>query len=212
MLTFLWFTYLLLRHVVPSHYGLLVKYQGHINIEQCNRSLSIKYLFKYIGKGPDTTTIQLEKGSQHLPNIGEASTSLKRTSFDEVNNYISCRYVSAAESCRHLFQFPIHHREPFVQRLYFYLENEQKVRFHDKETLLEVVRRVDPDGTMFIKWMLNNQCDELGRDLTLLNTLQSFVGMYLLKVGFVESKMSMLLDVWSMLTQPLENDSTCGYY
>ncbi|XP_074323314.1 uncharacterized protein LOC141660246 [Apium graveolens] len=56
--------------------------------------------------------------------------------------------------------------EPFVQRLYFHLENEQEVRFRDNETLSEVVRRVDPDDTIFIQWMLSNRYDNLGHDLT----------------------------------------------
>ncbi|KAL8121432.1 hypothetical protein AgCh_018235 [Apium graveolens] len=154
------------RHVVPYHRGLLVKYQGHINVEWCNRSLSIKYLVKYIGKGPDTATTRLEKGPQQPPTQNAGSSTLKSSDSDEVNNYLSCRYVSAAEACWRLFEFPIHHREPFVQRLYFHLENEQEVRFRDNETLPEVVRRVDPDGTMFIQWMLNNRYDELGQDLT----------------------------------------------
>lgn len=37
-----------------------------------------------------------------------------------------------------------------MQHLFFHLENEHVVRFRDNETLPEVVRRVDPDGTMFI--------------------------------------------------------------
>ncbi|XP_074328022.1 uncharacterized protein LOC141665933 [Apium graveolens] len=146
------------RHVVPYHRGLLVKYQGHINVEWCNRSLSIKYLFKYIGKGPDTATAILEKSSQQIINESQPSTSLTRIDSDEINNYLSCRYVSATEASWRIFEFPIHHREPFVQRLYFHLESEQEVRFRDNETLPEIVRRVDPDGTMFIQWLMNNRC------------------------------------------------------
>ena len=144
----------------------MVKYQGHINVEWCNRSLSIKYLFKYIGKGPDTATVLLEKDNRALHGKDAASPTVKKPCLDEINNYLSCRYVSATEACWRLFEFPIHHREPFVQCLYFHLENEQEVRFRDAETLLEVVRRVYPDGTMFIQWLINNMCDELGRDLT----------------------------------------------
>nr|XP_017245346.1 PREDICTED: uncharacterized protein LOC108217005 [Daucus carota subsp. sativus] len=155
-------------HVVPYHRGLLVKYQGHINVEWCNRSLSIKYLFKYIGKGPDAATIVLLEANKQLPQTDQDSAASNAQSIDEIKNYVSCRYVSTAESCWRLFEFPIHHRELFVQRLYFHLENEQEVRFRDDENLPQVVSRVDPDGTMFIQWMLNNRYDELGRGLTFL--------------------------------------------
>lgn len=85
---------------------------------------------------------------------------------DEIKHYLSCRYVSASEACWRIFEFPIHYRKPAVQRLYFHLEGQQEVRYHEKETLPSVLRRTDPDGTMFIQWMRMNQISEKARKLT----------------------------------------------
>ncbi|CAN1187170.1 ATP-dependent DNA helicase PIF1 [Linum perenne] len=41
------------RFVVPYNRSLLVKYQAHMNIELCHKGRLIKYLFKYVTKGPD---------------------------------------------------------------------------------------------------------------------------------------------------------------
>ncbi|KAK3014883.1 hypothetical protein RJ639_008455 [Escallonia herrerae] len=49
--------------MVPYHRNSIVKYQAHIHVEWCNRAKSIKYLFKYITKGPDRATMVIEKSN-----------------------------------------------------------------------------------------------------------------------------------------------------
>ena len=47
------------RWVVPYNPSLLKMFEAHINIEKCNQSSAIKYLFKYISKGSDRVVVGL---------------------------------------------------------------------------------------------------------------------------------------------------------
>ena len=66
-------------YVVPYNPTLLLKYGAHINVEWCNQARSIKYLFKYINKGNDKSTMTIfstKPGSE----------------VDEIKQYYDCRY------------------------------------------------------------------------------------------------------------------------
>ncbi|KAK1379203.1 hypothetical protein POM88_025947 [Heracleum sosnowskyi] len=62
--------------VVPYNRGLIVKYQAHMNIEWCNQGLLIKYMFKYITKGPDRATIAIGKFKD--ANCGEGKVQVQQ--------------------------------------------------------------------------------------------------------------------------------------
>lgn len=70
------------RFVVPYNRDLCLRYRAHINVEWCNQSRAIKYLFKYINKGPDYVRASVH--NQGKDGVIE----------DEIKHYIDCRYYS----------------------------------------------------------------------------------------------------------------------
>ncbi|KAF1881881.1 hypothetical protein Lal_00038523 [Lupinus albus] len=85
------------RYVVPYNPSLLMKYQAHINMEWCNQSTLIKYLFKYINKGYDRITVVIEST--------EDGGTLNEKPIDEVKQYLNCRYISPSEAREHPVYF-----------------------------------------------------------------------------------------------------------
>ena len=85
-------------YVIPHNVDLVVKYEAHINVELCTKSRAIKYLFKYINKGPDIARVVLEQSNSAATNDTEAGTQV-----DKIKIYLDCRNVSAYEACWRIF-------------------------------------------------------------------------------------------------------------
>ncbi|XP_042005673.1 uncharacterized protein LOC121754362 [Salvia splendens] len=141
------------RYVVPHNRFLLVKYGGHINVEWCNQSRSIKYLFKYVHRGYDrVTTSFFQSGAEK--------------NLDEVSLYYDCRYVSACEAAWRTFGFEIQYKDPSIERLSFHLPNEQHVIFYEVDSLGNVLNRRTIHESKFLGWMEENKLYSEGRNLT----------------------------------------------
>jgi len=68
------------RYVVPYNRNLLLAFQSHLNVEWCNKSRAIKYLFKYLHKGPDRAAVLIEE-----------NVSGNTTTVDEIKTFLDCR-------------------------------------------------------------------------------------------------------------------------
>ena len=101
--------------VVPYNLVVLKRFRAHINVEWCNKTHLIKYLFKYITKGPDRARAVIETfgaGASCSDSHGEAISSLgdqpvnaqkHPDDVDEVREYIDCRYLSSHEAIWRMF-------------------------------------------------------------------------------------------------------------
>ncbi|XP_072073101.1 uncharacterized protein [Arachis hypogaea] len=145
------------RFVVPHNRLLLMRYGAHINVEWCNQSRSIKYLFKYVNKGHDRVTASFYKSATESAELNE---------YDEVSMYYDCRYISPCEAAWRIFGFNIHYRDPSVVRLGFHLPDEQNIIFKDHENLDDVIKQASVKESIFLGWFQANKDYTEARSLT----------------------------------------------
>ncbi|CAJ2677885.1 unnamed protein product [Trifolium pratense] len=145
-------------YVVPYNKRLLLKYQGHINMEWCNQSSSIKYLFKYIHKGYDRITATVERAQNNGGN--------QQIQIDEIKQYVDCRYISPCEACWRIFSFKIHGRKPAVERMFFHLVGENTIYFTDFDRMENILENPSVTESMFTSWLQANKDYPAARKLT----------------------------------------------
>jgi hypothetical protein len=80
---------------------------------------SIKYPFKYIHKGGDRATLEIDR--------------------DEIKTYIDGRYIGPSEAAWRIFQFDTHTQMPNVVHLPVHLEDQHMVTFDAGEDPDEVL-------------------------------------------------------------------------
>lgn len=129
------------KDVVPHPRQLIVEFNCHINLEVSASIKSIKYVHKYIYKGPDRTTLQTQ-------------------GHDEVKAYLDSRYISSVQAAWHIFEFPMHLEWPSVYRLPVHLEDQQSVAYQDDDDAQEVVEAAANKDTCLTGWFKANS-DEI---------------------------------------------------
>ena len=107
---------------------------------------TLKYINKYIYKGPDRTTMELDRNN-------------------EIKVYLNARYIAAAEACWRIYHFDMHGRTPAVVRLQVHCEGDHYVTFEGEDTAEDVLRRGGSKKTTLSEWFTANaDTGALGED------------------------------------------------
>jgi hypothetical protein len=150
------------RSVVPYNMALLKKYEAHINVEWCNKSNLIKYLFKYITKGHDRARIYFETTGK----TQNASPNHDLAPRNEILEYMDARFLSTCEALHRLFEFDIHYRVPPVERLVVHLPGKNFVRYEKGADLRAVLESPGAKRSMLTEWFETNKKNSKAHSLT----------------------------------------------
>lgn len=116
------------RYVVPYNPYLLAKFDCHINVEVCSSIKSVKYIYKYVYKGYDSANIALRPVRENDENNnGVENVQLQ----DEIQNFLSGRYVGSTEAAWRIFEYPMHFHSHTIIRLDVHLPERQSVYFRE---------------------------------------------------------------------------------
>jgi len=144
------------RWIVPHNRELLMLWGGHANVEICSSFKSIKYLFKYVHKGPDNAVV----GQDGVRN--------------EITEYLMGRYITCSDALYNLFSFKRHAISPNIVRLPIHLPDMQNVIFDeniDRESLSDTTYR--PPNTALTGFFKLN-CDDPRARLLLYHEIPEF--------------------------------------
>lgn len=122
--------------VVPHSPRLLKKYKCHLNVEICFSVGGVKYLYKYVYKGPDRAMMAVREPG--------ADTN-------EIDLYQDFRSIGSAEGCWRTFDFDMYDRKPVVVRLQVHLPDMQRCTWeegHEQEAV-----EAGPPATTLTAWL-----------------------------------------------------------
>ncbi|KAL8161840.1 hypothetical protein V2J09_013329 [Rumex salicifolius] len=159
------------RYVVPYNMYMPMKYRADINVEWCNHSRAIKYLFKYIGKASDKATAMVVHNNAYEHNTGGATCF----TIDEIKIHLDCRYPSSCEAVWRIYGFDIHNCVPPVIKHPLHSPEINTVMVRDSQNLASVLKREGVNESMFTAWFALNEVDPRARGSMYAEIPQDFV-------------------------------------
>jgi hypothetical protein len=150
------------RWVVPHNLNLLKKYQAHMNVEWCNKTIFVKYLFKYVTKGADCSKAYIER----VRNGEDAPYDKETASRNEIKDYLDCRYICEQDACWRILGYDIHRHYPAVERMPVHLPDDNFITYSAAAKMKSVLEQEFLRRTMLTEWFKVNQTDATARNLT----------------------------------------------
>jgi hypothetical protein len=105
---------------------MLEMFNCHINVEVCSSTKAVKYLYKYIYKGHDKTSFNIDQPDAN----GD---------IDKIKRFIDARWVTPPEAMWRIFGFTLCENHPSVLQLQLHLPDMHMVRFKAGESLNDVL-------------------------------------------------------------------------
>jgi hypothetical protein len=124
--------------VVLYNLYLTWKYKAYINVEVCGTIRAIKYIYKYIYKGSDRSTMEFQ------------------TNVDKIKRYVSGCYIKSAEAVWRLFKFAVHSKTPSVKHLPIHLLGGHMISFNSSTPTDEVADQIDEQHTLLMTFFNYN--------------------------------------------------------
>ena len=117
---------------------LIWKYRCHINVESIASVKAVKYIYKYVYKGHDRTTMEFGRCR------------------DEIKQYLDAHYISSCEALWRLYLFGMQKQVPNVVCLQVHLYKEQGVTFREDEDGQDVIAECADRATTLTGWFEAN--------------------------------------------------------
>lgn len=100
----------------------------------------MKYIYKYIHKGPDRVALELRN----------------KQNCDEIQHYVDGRWICAPEALWRSYSFEFSRMYPSVIRLQIHLPNQNLIRFHTLQPLRDILEDEENSKTMLTEFLKMN--------------------------------------------------------
>jgi hypothetical protein len=136
------------RWVVPFNPTLLMLYNCHINVDICSSIKAVKYLYKYIYKGPDGASYSVDK-----------SDNGDKVVIDEIKRFRDARCVTPLEAAYQSYGFSLYQMYLHVLQLIVHLPGMHMLAYNNRDDLHNVINHEQSQKSMLIEYFMMNSVD-----------------------------------------------------